>query len=250
VSKPQKGLRSKHSRTRRLVCGSIPSDRALVVAGGVTVFEALAAYEQLQKDGLSIRVIDLFSVHPSDREELIGSTGAVVITVEDHYEHGGLGDAVLSALAQERVQAYKLAVREGAHSGTAKEALETGLTPIVCVGERERQNMKNVLIEQFHQGIGLLSKNEFAGIVIAYKPVWAIGTGNADTPESSNDAHRIIRAQAEERFGDAANDVRILYGGSAKPDNAKSYLAQPQIDGPLLGGASLDPAGFADIVNL
>ena len=131
-----------------------------------------------------------------------------------------------------------------------RAALEAGLTPIVCVGEREKQNMKNVLIEQFQQGIGFLSKKQFAGIVIAYEPVWAIGTGNADTPEASNDAHRIIRAQAEGRFGDAANDVRILYGGSAKPDNAKSYLVQTEIDGLLLDGASLDPVGFADIVNL
>src|SRR5665213_796768 len=102
-------------------------DRALVVAGGVTVFEALAAYEQLQKEAIAIRVIDLFSVQPIDREELIASAraaGAVVITVEDHYEHGGLGDAVLSALAQESVRAYKLAVREIAHSGTAKELIE------------------------------------------------------------------------------------------------------------------------------
>ncbi len=102
-------------------------DRALVVAGGVTVFEALAAYDQLQKEGISVRVIDLFSVHPIDRNELIASgraTGGIVLTVEDHYEHGGLGDAVLSALAQESVRTYKLAVREIAHSGTAKQLIE------------------------------------------------------------------------------------------------------------------------------
>ena len=90
-------------------------DKALVVAGGVTVFEALAAYDQLQKDGISVRVIDLFSVQPIDRDELIASAraaGGIVITVEDHYAHGGLGDAVLWALAEERVRAYKLAVRE------------------------------------------------------------------------------------------------------------------------------------------
>ena len=102
-------------------------DRALVVAGGITVFEALAAYDQLQKDGVSVRVIDLFSVQPIDRDELIASAraaGGVVITVEDHYEHGGLGDAVLSALAEESVRVYKLAVREIAHSGKAKELIE------------------------------------------------------------------------------------------------------------------------------
>ena len=102
-------------------------DRALVVAGGVTVFEALAAYEDLQKQGIAVRVIDLFSVHPIDREELAASAraaGGVVITVEDHYAHGGLGDAVLSALAGERIQATKLAVRSIARSGKAKELLE------------------------------------------------------------------------------------------------------------------------------
>ncbi len=102
-------------------------DKALVVAGGITVFEALEAYVQLNKQGISVRVIDLFSVQPIDRDELIASAravGGVVITVEDHYAHGGLGDAVLSALAQESIQAYKLAVREIAHSGKAKELIE------------------------------------------------------------------------------------------------------------------------------
>lgn len=102
-------------------------DRALVVAGGITVFEALMAYEHLQKEGITVRVIDLFSVQPIDRDELIASArsaGGVVITVEDHYAHGGLGDAVLSALAEEDTRAYKLAVRVIPHSGTARELIE------------------------------------------------------------------------------------------------------------------------------
>ena len=102
-------------------------DQVLVIAGGITVFEALAAYDQLQQEGISIRVIDLFSVRPIDRDELIASaraTGGIIITVEDHYEHGGLGDAVLSALAGERIQAYKLAVRDIPHSGQPKELIE------------------------------------------------------------------------------------------------------------------------------
>jgi transketolase len=103
------------------------ADRALIVAGGVTVFEALAACDQLSKEGISVRVIDLFSVQPIDDGELIASAravGGVVVTVEDHYAHGGLGDAVLSALAQERVRLSKLAVREIAHSGKAEELIE------------------------------------------------------------------------------------------------------------------------------
>jgi len=103
------------------------SDRALVVAAGVTVPEALRAHEALQQHGISIRVIDLFSVQPVDREELIGSAreaGRVVVTVEDHYEHGGIGDIVLAALAGERIRAFKLAVREIPRSGKPAELLD------------------------------------------------------------------------------------------------------------------------------
>lgn len=103
------------------------NDRALIVAAGVTLFEALTAYEELQKAGIAVRVIDLFSVQPIDKEELVASanaSGQFVITVEDHYAHGGLGDAVLAALAGERVKVVKLAVRAIARSGKPKELLE------------------------------------------------------------------------------------------------------------------------------
>jgi triosephosphate isomerase len=133
-------------------------------------------------------------------------------------------------------------------------ALEFGLSPIVCVGERleERECGKTeaVLVAQCQKGIEGLTPQQFAKIVIAYEPVWAIGTGKTATPEMAADAHRAIRAQVKEKFGkDAADAVRILYGGSVKPDNAKTLMAQPEIDGVLVGGASLDPVGFASIVN-
>ena len=133
-------------------------------------------------------------------------------------------------------------------------ALESGLTPIVCVGERleerESGNTEAVLVRQFQQGIAGLSEQQFAKIVIAYEPVWAIGTGKTATPEIAADAHRVIRAQVRKKFGnDAAAAVRILYGGSVKPDNVKTLMAQPEIDGSLVGGASLDPVSFASIVN-
>ncbi len=133
-------------------------------------------------------------------------------------------------------------------------ALENGLTPIVCVGEtlsqRESGATETVLVEQFRRGIAGLAPDQFARIVIAYEPVWAIGTGKTATPEIAADAHRIIRAQARQTFGaDTAAAIRILYGGSVKPDNVKSLMAQPEIDGSLVGGASLDPASFASIVN-
>jgi triosephosphate isomerase (TIM) len=133
-------------------------------------------------------------------------------------------------------------------------ALGFGLTPIVCVGEmkeeREGGRTEAVLVSQFQGGIAPLTPADFARIVIAYEPVWAIGTGLTATPEIAADAHRVIRAQVREKFGKEAGDaVRILYGGSVKPDNVKSLMAQPEIDGSLVGGASLDPVSFASIVN-
>jgi triosephosphate isomerase len=133
-------------------------------------------------------------------------------------------------------------------------ALEFGLTPIVCVGERleEREGGKTeaVLTGQFEKGIAGLTEQQFAKIVIAYEPVWAIGTGKTATPEMAADTHRVIRAAVTAKYGKAAGEsIRILYGGSVKPDNVKTLMAQVEIDGVLVGGASLDPAGFASIVN-
>ena len=133
-------------------------------------------------------------------------------------------------------------------------ALLYNLTPIVCVGERleERESGRTeaVLTSQFQNGISGLSPEQFDKIVIAYEPVWAIGTGKTATPEIAADAHRAIRAQARAKFGsDAADAVRILYGGSVKPDNVRTLMAQPEIDGTLVGGASLEATGFASIVN-
>ncbi len=133
-------------------------------------------------------------------------------------------------------------------------ALEAGLKPIVCVGEkleeREGGRTEAVLGTQFKDGIAGLAPEQFAKIVIAYEPVWAIGTGKTATPEIAADAHRFIRGQVLARFGkEAADAVRILYGGSVKPDNVKGLMAQPEIDGALVGGASLDPNSFASLVN-
>src|SRR5207245_5777178 len=132
-------------------------------------------------------------------------------------------------------------------------ALEFGLTPIVCVGERleEREGGRTeaVLAGQFQKGIAGLSETQFGKIVIAYEPVWAIGTGKTATPEIAADAHRTIRQLAGAKYGaDAAAAIRILYGGSVKPDNVKGLMAQPEIDGALVGGARLQAKSFAAIV--
>jgi triosephosphate isomerase len=133
-------------------------------------------------------------------------------------------------------------------------ALEAGLSPIVCVGEqlndREAGKTEAVLTAQFQNGIRPLAPEQFARIVIAYEPVWAIGTGKTATPEIAADAHRVLRGQVRDGFGaEAAAAMRILYGGSVKPDNAPSLMAQPEIDGVLVGGASLEAASFGSIVN-
>jgi triosephosphate isomerase (TIM) len=132
-------------------------------------------------------------------------------------------------------------------------ALEAGLTPVYCVGEtsgeREAGATEQVLEAQVQGGLALLSVEQFSQIVIAYEPIWAIGTGKVATPEIAADSHRFIRNQARNKFGPAAAACRILYGGSVKPDNIRGLMAQPEIDGALVGGASLDPASFAGIVN-
>ena len=133
-------------------------------------------------------------------------------------------------------------------------AIEWNLTPIVCVGERlaERESGQTqaILKEQFSGGIARLAPAEFAKIVIAYEPVWAIGTGRSATPEIAEEAHSFIRREARASFGDELADrVRILYGGSVKPDNVKALMAKSEIDGVLVGGASLNPESFAAIVN-
>ena len=135
-----------------------------------------------------------------------------------------------------------------------KSALEAGLTPIVCVGEhlaeREANLTNSVLQRQCEGGFASLTPVEISRILIAYEPVWAIGTGRTATPEMAADAHRDIRGFVAALYTqEIASALRILYGGSVKPENIKGLMAQDEIDGALVGGASLDPKSFAAIVN-
>jgi triosephosphate isomerase (TIM) len=133
-------------------------------------------------------------------------------------------------------------------------AIEEGLTPIVCVGERlddhKAGRSGEVLVRQFAGGIAGLTEEQFERVIVAYEPVWAIGTGQTATPQIASQAHRLIRSEAEKRFGnDAAQRLRILYGGSVKPENIEALIREPEIDGALVGGASLEPQSFAKIVK-
>jgi triosephosphate isomerase len=135
-----------------------------------------------------------------------------------------------------------------------KAALEAGLTPICCLGEvleeREAGLTDDVLRRQCVRAFHAISAKKAAKLVVAYEPVWAIGTGKTATPELAAEAHGVIRKEATEIFGEEfAGKLRILYGGSVKPENVSALMAQEEIDGALVGGASLDPKSFAAIVK-
>jgi triosephosphate isomerase len=132
-------------------------------------------------------------------------------------------------------------------------AFAAGLTPIVCIGEtldqRERQETFTVLDRQIKAGLDGFGTDAIIQLVVAYEPVWAIGTGRNATPAQASEAHGHIRSRLRQWFGaQAADACRIIYGGSVKPENAGEIVAQPDVDGALVGGASLDPKGFAEIV--
>jgi len=134
-------------------------------------------------------------------------------------------------------------------------ALSTGLIPIVCVGETDKQREEgetaDVIRRQFDGGFSGLSAQQMMQVVIAYEPVWAIGTGKTATPEQAQEVHDQLRKLLASRYnGEVAAEVRILYGGSVKPENAEALLGQPDIDGALVGGASLKADAFTQIIRI
>ena len=135
-----------------------------------------------------------------------------------------------------------------------KAAIAHSLTPVLCLGEmltdRQEGYTADTLMAQMGAALANFPVSHAHKLVIAYEPVWAIGTGSTASPEVANETHGIIRSELEKRFGkEVAENLRILYGGSVKPDNIESLMAKPEIDGVLVGGASLDPAVFAEIVR-
>ncbi len=132
-------------------------------------------------------------------------------------------------------------------------ALEAGLLPVLCVGEtedeRDRGDTERKLRHQVQEGLQKVATERLGDVVIAYEPIWAIGTGRVATPEQAQEAIAFVRALVGDRSREQAERVRILYGGSVKPDNASELLALPDIDGALVGGASLEAESFAAIVS-
>lgn len=134
-----------------------------------------------------------------------------------------------------------------------KALLANDMTPVYCCGESletyEKGETKKWVAEQIREGLEGLSAEEAAKVVIAYEPIWAIGTGKSATKEVAEDTIGFIRRTLRESFGHVAEDIRILYGGSVKPENVSSYMSQEDIDGALVGGASLEPASFKKLIE-
>ncbi len=133
-------------------------------------------------------------------------------------------------------------------------AVKNGLIPILCVGEkldeREKNLTEQVILNQMDRDLKDVPENAIGTMVVAYEPVWAIGTGKNASTKDAHDAIALIREFLHSRYGSSAADkTRILYGGSVKPDNMKTYMSQPGIDGALVGGASLEPDSFAQLIN-
>ncbi len=134
-----------------------------------------------------------------------------------------------------------------------RAVLDSTLQPIICVGEtlseRESGRHHNVVAQQLAGGLDGLTRQGLLRIILAYEPVWAIGTGRTASPEIAQEMHGMIRRWLSEKFGDESKEVRILYGGSVKPDNIDSLMQQPDIDGALVGGACLEAESFLRIIH-
>ena len=135
-----------------------------------------------------------------------------------------------------------------------QSAIAQSLTPIMCIGEtldeRERNETLTVLDRQIKDGLDGITAEQVAALIVAYEPVWAIGTGRTATAAQAGEAHAHIRTRLRQWFGgDAADKCRVIYGGSVKPDNIRELIAEPDVDGALVGGASLEVKSFADIVK-
>jgi triosephosphate isomerase (TIM) len=194
----------------------------------------------------------------------LGGTGVKVYSQNMHQEETGAftGEVSAAMLTEIGVDGAVLGHSErrqyNCESDRALQekvpvALDAGLEPILCVGEseeeRERDETQRKLRSQVQEALERVPDDRLADVVIAYEPIWAIGTGKVATPEIAQDAIAFIRALVADRSEDAADRIRILYGGSVKPDNAAEILAQRDVDGALVGGASLDPKGLVEIAS-
>jgi triosephosphate isomerase len=248
------------------------SQRSKFVAGNWKMHNTLAEATALAKavraeldalEGVRIALVPPFTSVAAVAEALRGSrieTGGQDLHWEEKGAFTGeisgamLRDAGASCVLvghSERRQLF--GETDEATNKKVRAALAAGLTPILCVGEtleeRDAGETLDVVGRQVRVGLAGLSPEELGRVCIAYEPVWAIGTGRTATPEQAQEVHASIRATLRSLGGDVADSIAILYGGSVKPDNARALLALPDVDGALVGGASLQADSFAAIAR-
>ena len=218
----------------------LPDEGRPVDVGVCAPFTALDTAVSLLRD--SSVFVAAQDMHQEEQGAHTGQISAAMLTE--------LGvDAVVLGHSERREQAGET---DRALQEKVPAALAAGLMPILCVGEteaeREEGNTQRKLRHQVQEGLEKVPPERVSDVVIAYEPIWAIGTGKVATPEQAQEAVAFVRALVGDRSPEAAEAVRVLYGGSVKPDNAQEILVQPDVDGALVGGASLDPDGFVQIV--
>ena len=244
---------------------------ALVVANWKmhkTVAESLAFAQALGPALADLRGVEVAVAPPftalAALQNALAGTAVALAAQNAHFEKSGAftGEISVAMLAELGVRYVILGHSERRQlfgetdEGIAKKlraVQAAGLRPILCVGEllaeREAGRTFDVLARQLAGALGGADSAQAVELVVAYEPVWAIGTGRTATPELAQEAHAFIRARLADRFGANAGRIRIQYGGSVKPENAAELLGQPDIDGALVGGASLDPESFSAIIR-
>ena len=223
--------------------GNLPPDGERRAEIGVCpVFTALELCVQAL-DGTGVKVFAQ-NMHQEETGAFTGEVSAAMLA------ELGVDGAVLGH--SERREHF--AENDRALAAKVPTALDAGLRPILCVGEtedeREAGDTERKLRHQVQEGLEKVATERLGDVVIAYEPIWAIGTGRVATPDQAQEAIAFVRALVADRDREQAERARILYGGSLKPENADELLALPDIDGALVGGASLDPDSFAEIVEI
>ena len=248
-------------------------ERKLIIAGNwkmnKTVAEALALVDDLKRDLANVKEVDIvvcppFTALESVSKSILDSNLRLGAQNMSENNYGAFTGEVCAAMLKEFSVRYVILghserrqYQKESDALIAKKAAAThaaSLKPIVCVGEtlaeREGGQMEKVLETQVRGSLAGLSKAQMEETVIAYEPVWAIGTGKTATTQQAQDAHAFIRKQLVAMFDETvAKRVRIQYGGSVKPSNARELMGQPDVDGALVGGAALTVRDFADIVK-
>jgi triosephosphate isomerase (TIM) len=248
------------------------ADRTPLIAGNWKMHKTVAEAEEYiaallprvsSADGVDIAICPTFTALQAMVDSTRGSRVAVYAQNMHQADHGAFTGEVSAAMLtelgvhgvilghSERRQLFGETDRALAQKVPA--ALAAGLLPVLCVGEteeeRERGDTERKLRHQVQEDLARVETERLGDIVIAYEPIWAIGTGQVATPEQAQEAIAFVRALVADRSREQAQRTRILYGGSVKGENAAELLTLPDIDGALVGGASLDAAGFAAIVD-